>query len=306
MSRGSQTRVVVADAPLDSPSARRAVYGTARRLGDVEFLSARFTGHRFAPHSHPVFAVGAVRSGACRIWHRGVSYVAQPGDLVLVNPGAPHSADPAADQAWDYCAIYFSTDCARTMAGRGSASQSFRTVVGSHPELAAELERLCLQLGSDPECPRLESRFGALVRRLFEHFGGEERGEHRVESDNAPMMVRRHLDAHFAEPVRIDDLAELTGRHPLTLIRAFSRQFGMPPYAYLTHVRVAHAQILLRAGRPISDTAFAVGFCDQSHLTRYFRRVVGVPPGVWVRGVGAATNSAQLPASPARQVHRTA
>lgn len=299
---GIPNRHEVADQSSDSPAApRHAIYGMARRLGDVEFLSAHFTGHRFAPHSHPVFAVGAVRSGACRIWHRDVSYLARPGDLVLVNPGAPHSADPAAGQAWDYCAIYFSGDCARRTGRRVPARPSFQTVVGTHPGLAAQLERLCLQLGRDPESPRAESQFEQFVRRLFDQFGGEDRGDRPVENDNAPMTVRRHLDTHFAERVRIDQLADLTGRHPLTLIRSFSRQFGMPPYAYLTHVRVAHAQVLLRAGRPISDTAFAVGFCDQSHLTRCFRRVVGVPPGVWLRGVGA-----QPRVSPARQVHRTA
>ena len=115
----------------------RAVYGLSRKLGDVEFLSAHFTAHRFAPHTHPVFAVGAVRSGACRIWHRGNSYVAEPGDLVLIEPGAPHAADPAASDAWDYCAVYFSTATAREWGGRLPARPAFRGVVGTDTDLAA-------------------------------------------------------------------------------------------------------------------------------------------------------------------------
>ena len=98
--------------------------------------------------------------------------------------------------------------------------------------------------------------------------------------------VREHLDACYARPIRLEELAAISGTSTFALIRSFSRAFGMPPYRYLTNLRIARAQELLRLGRPISDTAFSTGFSDQAHFTRFFRRIVGVPPGVWARGVG--------------------
>jgi AraC-like DNA-binding protein len=263
---------------------KTATYGVSRRLGDVEFLSAHFTAHRFAPHSHEGFAVGAVRSGACRIWHRGTSYVARRGDLVLIDPGAPHSADPDASDAWDYCALYFTEGTARAWKARLPDRPAFKTVVAHDEALADHLESLCATLGEDPEHARAHADFGPFVDRLFTRFG-HAASPRDGEGDSVPWTARRYIDAHYTEHVRIDDLAELTRRSPFSLIRAFTRAFGMPPYAYLTHLRIARAQDLLRAGRRISDTAFSVGFSDQSHLTRFFRRVVGVPPGVWLRGL---------------------
>ena len=277
-----------------------AEYGRSRQLGDVEFLRAHFRSHRFAPHTHPVFAVGAVRRGACRIWHRGTSHVAGPGDLVLIAPGTPHSADPAAGDVWDYCALYFSTATARLWCGRLPATPVFRSVVAGDIDLSTRLERLCVLLADDPDQSRAEAPFARFVRHLFSRFGEESPRDAALDCDDAPAAARRYLDAHFAEPVRIEHLADHTGRNPYGLIRAFSREFGMPPYTYLTHVRVSRAQEMLRTGRPISDTAFSVGFSDQSHLTRFFRRIVGVPPGVWVRGVGrseAADASAKAAAT---------
>lgn len=266
-----------------------ATYGLSQSLGDVEFLSAHFTAHRFAPHSHPGFAVGAVRSGACRIWHRGESYVAQRGDLVLIDPGAPHSADAAANDAWDYCAVYFSIDTARDWLPQLSERPAFKAVVAHDEGLSAQLEQLCSTLGEDPEHARAAGAFGPFIEALFSRFGQVAHSpvESSRDEQSAPWAARRFIDENFTRPVRIDELAELTKRSPFSLIRSFSRTFGMPPYAYLTHLRIERAKELLLEGRRISDTAFSVGFSDQSHLTRFFRRVVGVPPGVWLRGVSS-------------------
>jgi AraC-like DNA-binding protein len=50
-------------------------------------------------------------------------------------------------------------------------------------------------------------------------------------------------------------------------------------YEYLTQVRVARAKRLLSQGYAIAQVAQKTGFADQSHLTRQFKRFVGVTPG---------------------------
>jgi AraC-like DNA-binding protein len=59
---------------------------------------------------------------------------------------------------------------------------------------------------------------------------------------------------------------------------------GMPPHAYQTARRIAQAQVLLRQGLAPAAVASDCGFADQSHLTRAFKRVVGVPPGLYRLG----------------------
>lgn len=264
----------------------RARYGVSHRLGEVEYLDVRFAGHRFAPHSHPVFALGAVRVGACTIWHRGVAHTARPGDLVLFNPGEPHSADQVGGETWDYCAVYVSRASLESWLPAHGAGVRLGGVVGHAPELAAELTSICHRLGDDPESARVETRFARFVRAIFAEFGDSTpHDEYAGESDSV-WSVREYLDACYARPIRLEELAAISGTSTFALIRSFSRAFGMPPYRYLTNLRIARAQELLRLGRPISDTAFSTGFSDQAHFTRFFRRIVGVPPGVWARGVG--------------------
>ncbi len=96
--------------------------------------------------------------------------------------------------------------------------------------------------------------------------------------------VREYLIAHHADDVRLDDLAHLTGLDPLRVLRTFRTATGLPPYAFLTGVRVARAKELLAAGVPIAQVALDVGFADQSHLSRQFKRLTGLTPSRYSAG----------------------
>jgi AraC family transcriptional regulator len=66
--------------------------------------------------------------------------------------------------------------------------------------------------------------------------------------------------------------------------RAFKRSLGLSPTAYVAIRRVERAKALMSSTREhLSEIALACGFTDQSHFTRWFRRIVGVSPGQWRR-----------------------
>ena len=70
---------------------------------------------------------------------------------------------------------------------------------------------------------------------------------------------------------------------PFALLRAFRRETGLPPHAYLNQQRVRLARLLLDRGVAPAAVAAQAGFADQAHLSRHFKRVVGVPPGAYQR-----------------------
>ena len=73
---------------------------------------------------------------------------------------------------------------------------------------------------------------------------------------------------------------------PFALLRAFRGETGLPPHAYLNQLRVRHARRLLDGGLAPAVVAAEAGFADQAHLTRHFKRVMGVPPGAYQRERG--------------------
>jgi AraC-like DNA-binding protein len=88
-----------------------------------------------------------------------------------------------------------------------------------------------------------------------------------------------YLSEHYAENISLENLARIANLSPFHFNRVFSEQYGMPPHAFQTQLRVFRAKTLLRQGWSISQVAFQTGFADQSHLTRHFKRLVAVTPG---------------------------
>ena len=101
----------------------------------------------------------------------------------------------------------------------------------------------------------------------------------------AAALARDVLHARMADPPRLEDLAAEVGARPFPLLRAFRDRYGLPPHAYLNQERVRAARRLLDTGSPVAETAYTVGFVDQAHLTRHFRRVLGVTPGAYRRAL---------------------
>jgi AraC-like DNA-binding protein len=101
--------------------------------------------------------------------------------------------------------------------------------------------------------------------------------------DFAIRRTKRFLDEHYAERVSLHELARLMRLSAYHLNRTFRRKIGMPPHEYQVQVRILKAKAFLRLGRSISETASLVGFVDQSHFTRHFKRFVGVTPGRFLR-----------------------
>jgi AraC-like DNA-binding protein len=98
--------------------------------------------------------------------------------------------------------------------------------------------------------------------------------------------------------VDLDTLAREAGLSRFQALRAFKRRYGLPPHAYQLRLRISRARTMLRAGASPADVAAYFGFVDQSHMTRHFKRIVGVTPMQYVlSGAGPApelTNAFEL------------
>jgi AraC-like DNA-binding protein len=98
-------------------------------------------------------------------------------------------------------------------------------------------------------------------------------------------LVTQRLADQLLQPPALAELAAGTGLSRYQLVRSFRAEVGMPPYAWLAQYRVGRARMLLERGCRPAEAAAATGFADQAHLTRWFRRVVGVTPGAYRNSV---------------------
>jgi AraC family transcriptional regulator len=91
--------------------------------------------------------------------------------------------------------------------------------------------------------------------------------------------VQEQIEAQFAEPPSLEELAHEAGVHPMHLIRAFRQQYRCTIGDYVRRVRVeCAARQLAVADVPLAQIAREVGFSDQSHFTRTFKQITGMTP----------------------------
>jgi len=122
-------------------------------------------------------------------------------------------------------------------------------------------------------------------RSLQGQVGQGDNGQGESGSKSAALgRVVRYMEAHFAEPLSLAELAAMSGLSVFRFATVFRRELGVPPHQYLCRLRILHAQRLLRAGTKPVEVAVESGFFDQSHLSKHFKRLCGITPGRYAGG----------------------
>lgn len=256
--------------------------------GGLSGLSARYRSHAFAPHSHETFVIGVFDAGVSVVRCEREVATLSSANVLLINPGAIHSANGATSEGRTYRGIYPSMELVADALPEVPESQRrFDRTAIADPRVVAAVRADMDILFSDDEPASHEEAVIRMIGRLW-HAAGAARPETVTREPARELDRVRELIADSAdELVSLRELAAEAGLSKYHLIRAFSRRFGLTPYAYFLERRVERArQLFDRGGRPAAVAA-ACGFADQSHLTRHFKRIVGVTPGEYAAALSA-------------------
>jgi AraC-like DNA-binding protein len=262
---------------------------TRARLGrcgpPLDLLTARFSRHEYAPHAHEEFTIGVTVGGLEVIAYRGGRIHAGPGSIVVLEPGEMHTGGPAAPDGYAYRALYAGPALlADGVSGPGRPH--FREPVLDDPELAAALRSAHTDVSARPDPLEAESRLPWLLTALTRRHSTARAEDDAIPgADRIARVVRDRLADELLAPPSLADLAADLGLSRYQLLRAFRTTVGVPPYAWLAQHRVTRARGLLEAGLRPAEAAGLVGFADQAHLTRWFRRVLGVTPAAYRNSV---------------------
>jgi AraC-like DNA-binding protein len=91
--------------------------------------------------------------------------------------------------------------------------------------------------------------------------------------------IEEYIDVHLEKDLRVEELASHLGISPSYFARSFRSSVGLAPHAYVMRRRLLRAQELLaNTDLPLIIIALATGFADQSHFSRRFHEMTGVPP----------------------------
>ncbi|WP_088890288.1 AraC family transcriptional regulator [Leptolyngbya ohadii] len=237
----------------------------------------------YARHSHTTYSIGLIEAGLSGNYYRGSTYLAPAQSIILMNPEEVHTGYSAEEQLLTYRMLYPSVRLMEQVASELHDNQQFpyfKVPVAQNQILARKFYELlhALEFSKDQlnqQCLLVD----VLSLLIIQCGGGKYRSIQSNQEHQAIGLIKQYLYEQYNTNISLEQLAALTNLNRSYLIRIFRRTVGMPPYAYLTQVRVEKAKMLLRQGMSAAETAIAVGMADQSHLNRHFKRMVGVTPG---------------------------
>lgn len=248
----------------------------------------------FARHVHGAHVVGLVDAGVRVLEAGGVETEIAAGRLFAVAAGQGHRCRAGGGAPHSYRVLCLAPErLAPYLDGLDGAPPAFPCPLLDDPGAAGALDAFFALLPAAPHTlARREELAAAVARRLGIH---ARRGEPVRAEREAVRRALARIEADPAAPLSLGTLAATACLSPFHFQRAFTAQTGVSPRQWQLAARVRKARALLDRGVPPAEAALACGFADQSHFTRCFKRLVGVPPGRYARA-----NAGRDPAVPRR------
>lgn len=255
----------------------RALFRVAPALPGVSLLTADFTTHEYAAHAHDTFVFAVTEAGGATFRTRNRTDQTRPGALLVFNPEEAHASRLDERRRWRYRALYVAPHLVREVAealGLAALPAIDRNQIDDTGLTGAvcRAHHAC----DEPDGLLAGDALRAALARLLADHCGRRRAEPRA--DTRIGRVVDYVRTHYAEDLTLEDLARQIDLSPFQLCRSFRRTLGMPPYGYVTQIRLRAAIRLMRDGLGLAEAATAVGFYDQAAMNRHFKRTHGFTP----------------------------
>lgn len=261
-------------------------------LNGLEIMHARYGKQAFARHSHEEYVLGVMLLGVERQWYRGAKVLVPPGDLMTANPDEPHAGEAVGDTGWEYRSLYPSATLMLQAAREAGLRELpfFPSAGATDTTVARAFTRMHETLMTPASALEHESVLLSGLVTFIRRLADSRMPLPKVGREHhAIAQTKRFLEDQYAHNVKLASLSNEVNLSPYRLLRVFQRDVGVSPHEYQTLLRVRSAKTALQEGEVAAQVALNVGFVDQGHLIRHFKRVYGVTPGQYV---GAIVNGA--------------
>lgn len=230
-------------------------------------------------HSHEQAHVTLFLEGACHETYLGKTRTLTPLSVAYFHPGESHAL-----QVVDGPFRSFDIELNSEWLGRLLEHPIAPTALldAQNRSIAQLAARLYGEFKEMDEVSRL-----AIEGLALEILAGLARASERVRTKRAPHWlgpVVEMIHDEFARSITLTELAGAAGVHPSHLAQVFREQYRCTPGEFVRRLRVERAiQRMVEPDASLSDIALAVGFSDQSHFSRVFKRATGMTPAQFRR-----------------------
>ena len=258
----------------------------------IEFWTVRDWSRESSLLQEAFTALVVLGSAGIHVSQRGEARFLPPGGVQLAEPGeVQHIA--ARGEAVSFFIVWWQPTVLHAVAAElGLCTPvTFADPDCATPDFSCALQALQQTLDRRAPAHDVEPVLVDVTRRLLGMTGASATARPRRHHPNVGRALERLRDG-FAERISLDELARETHLSKFHFARCFRETVGIPPHRYQHLLRLQAARRHLERGASVEESAALCGFADGPHLSRSFRRWLGVSPGSWARGAKSQSGPA--------------
>jgi AraC-like DNA-binding protein len=251
-------------------------------LPGVRLIDAQYSRFAFPRHFHLEYHVGLLIQGQHRYVYGGERRHVGAGDVLLMAPEGIHDGACLEGQGYRIRVMAFDPfwldEASRSLSDGRQGAPRLTTSSLRHPLLSQRLQRFHAAMLEGSPLAQEEALWQALAQLLEMGSTLRVSEPHRVFDQRTWQRLRDWLESRLDDPPTLEEIAAFCAMSPWQALRRFRQHTGLPPHQWLTQLRLQRALPLVLAGQPLSEIALRLGFYDQAHFSRLFRRTYGLPP----------------------------
>jgi AraC-like DNA-binding protein len=227
----------------------------------------------FPVHFHTTYNLGIIELGEREFTYRGIKSVLKQNDIFIIQPFEPHSCKSFDHLSHSYKIISFTMDM----------SCYFPQLIINEPDLLSNIREFHNLAEYEKSSLQLVSLYEEIIMQLKACSLGHSSDILDEKISSGIYLAKQFIEKNCQFDTSLKEISDIACLSEFHFNRYFHKCYGLSPYAYYLICKIKKSQKVLVKQKSVVKTAYEIGFFDQSHYTRLFKKNIGVTPGKYLR-----------------------
>lgn len=233
----------------------------------------------FTKHYHDTYTIGITHSGLFKSINLNTSINSYKNSTRVVNPYDVHHGN---SESWSYTNFYPSIELMKSVYKQiymESKIPLFNKHILEDIILYKSLLNLFLSIYHKEDTMKIETNLISSLSYLIKNYTNSTKEDSLCFNQKGIISTSlEYINDTINENINLDTLANVSKLSKYHFLRVFKQHTGLTPHHYILTLKVQKARNMIIQGNGLLNTSYELGFSDQSHFIRNFRKIYGYSP----------------------------
>ncbi|MCK5111278.1 MAG: helix-turn-helix transcriptional regulator [Arcobacteraceae bacterium] len=244
----------------------------------------------YSKHSHCMLGIAIIESGTINIdFNSCPSEILSQNQLAIFNPDTVHCSKNTGDgEASNYYVIYLNIDWCKSIQNKifGNDTDFIPVNINilKEQKIYNNFRSLFKQIINETKVKSYEKHLAEFITNIFiKYCNINYRDKNNEQHNKLANIIKIYITDNLDKNLSINDVSTYTGYNSAYINRVFKNIFGLTIHAFIINQKINKAKKMLIENKDLdlSDIANEVGFYEQSHFSKTFKKIFAVNPSIY-------------------------